>query len=164
MIGDFVFRLESQDPLKSTATLDDIDPKHNVSVLRCANDHVQATEIAEITILVKGRLHTQHAIAMCYHTLYICPEYLSFRNCIVLQVPPLLHWVLSSCLSHSLLQSCLGVLPQVFFVSPATPSPSQISLSGMWPTITAQPSTQPAWQRLISFREQSTPSLWLGLI
>ena len=37
MLGDFVLRLKSNDPIVSTATLNDTDPKHNGSLLTCAN-------------------------------------------------------------------------------------------------------------------------------
>ena len=55
MIDDFVVRLESKHPLVSTATLDEIAPKHNGSVLMCAiNNFPDSDEFANITILVKG--------------------------------------------------------------------------------------------------------------
>ena len=56
LIGDFVIRLESKGPLLSTATLDDVDPKHNGSVLTCASafPNPKPDEIAEIAILVNG--------------------------------------------------------------------------------------------------------------
>ena len=39
-----------------------------------------------------------------------------------------------------------------------------MSLRRMHHTLTTQPPTQPAWQCLISLREQSTPLQWLGLM
>ena len=63
MIGDFVLRLTSNDPLTnndpliSTATLDPIKLEHNGTVLRCA-DHLvyeKANENAEVMIILNGR-------------------------------------------------------------------------------------------------------------
>lgn len=90
MIGDFILGLESKDPLLSTATLDDIDPKHNGSVLRCANDlaYQKASETAEITILVKGKLHYICNMLPLCAILYMPAEHVSFRNCIVIQIFP----------------------------------------------------------------------------
>ena len=63
MVGDFVIRLESTKPLVSTATLNDVEPKHNGSVLMCASSAstiLQPEQFAQIIVLVKGKLHTQH--------------------------------------------------------------------------------------------------------
>ena len=56
-IGNFVLRLESIYPLESTATLDEVGPEHNGSVLICANTALpnpKPEETKRITILVKG--------------------------------------------------------------------------------------------------------------
>ena len=56
MIGDFVLRLESKHPLVSTATLDQVELKHNGSVLMCVTYTIlDSEELAQITITVKGR-------------------------------------------------------------------------------------------------------------
>ena len=59
MIGDFVLRLASNNPLISTATLDPVKLKHNGTVLRCANHIVyeKANESTEIIIILKGKLY-----------------------------------------------------------------------------------------------------------
>ena len=68
MIGDFVVRLQSKNPLASTATLDDVRLKHNWTFLQCMDDllYYLASEIAQITILVKGKLHVIHTLLSCW--------------------------------------------------------------------------------------------------
>ena len=64
MLGDFVLRLKSTSPLVSTATLNDTAPKHNGSLLTCANTGVNdplPEQFAGIIILVKGT-----SFIMCY--------------------------------------------------------------------------------------------------
>ena len=67
MIGDFLIRLESKDPLVSTATLNDTNLTHNGNVLTCSTMLVgsQGDEIAQITILVKGELHVFNMLLPC---------------------------------------------------------------------------------------------------
>ena len=58
MIGDFVVRLESNSPLVSTVTLDEVDSKYNGTVLSCMTYTSQGyEEFTQTTILVvKGIL------------------------------------------------------------------------------------------------------------
>ena len=58
MIGDFVVRLESKNPLVSTATLDEVDTKHNGTVLTCMTLAMGSEEFTQTTILnVKGKCY-----------------------------------------------------------------------------------------------------------
>ena len=68
MIGDFELRLKSYEPLVSTATMSDTDPKHNGTVLACANDisYPLPEEIAIITILVEGKLRVCYSLIEMY--------------------------------------------------------------------------------------------------
>ena len=57
MLGDFVLRLKSTSPLVSTATLNDTAPKHNGSLLTCANtgaDDPLPEQFTDMIIHVKG--------------------------------------------------------------------------------------------------------------
>ena len=58
MIGDFVVRLESKNPLVSTVTFDEVDAKHDGTVLTCMTYTPQGyKESTQTTILVvKGKL------------------------------------------------------------------------------------------------------------
>ena len=62
MLGDFDLRLHSNEPLVSTATLNNTDLKHNGTVLACANE-VSYEDAVSITILVKGKLNA------CYNSI-----------------------------------------------------------------------------------------------
>ena len=66
-IGEFSLRLESTHPLLvSTATLDDVDTKHNGSVLTCANTDAlvpETDQIANIAITVNGK----STCVVCYY-------------------------------------------------------------------------------------------------
>ena len=55
-LGDFELRLKSSNPLVSTATSYDADPKHNGIVLTCANAITPSLpeQIALTTVFVKG--------------------------------------------------------------------------------------------------------------
>ena len=58
-VGDFVTRLESTNPLVSTATLDEVDIKYNGSVLMCASmagSNLEPGNFANIALLMKGKL------------------------------------------------------------------------------------------------------------
>ena len=69
MIGDFVVRLESKNPLVSTTTLDEVDPKHNGTVLICMTfTPLGSEEFVQTTVLiVKGNwLDKQLVTAICY--------------------------------------------------------------------------------------------------
>ena len=69
MIGDFVVRLESKNPLVSTATLDEVDSKHNGTGLICRTVTSQGSEeFTQTTILIvkDNWLGKQHATAMTY--------------------------------------------------------------------------------------------------
>ena len=84
-VGDFQTRLQSKDPLVSTATLEEVHPKHNGSVLMCACTSIAnppSDKFAQITIHVKGNLHRQ--LAMRDY-----PEHTSaFQNLLCYPGPP----------------------------------------------------------------------------
>ena len=68
MFGDLVLRLESKYPFVSTATLDEIDPTNNGTVLTCANTPLEFPkddEIAKITVIVNGKLYIRNIILLC---------------------------------------------------------------------------------------------------
>ena len=72
MVGVFKTRLIDKDPLVSTATLDDVLPTHNGTVLMCANtalENRKPDQIAKITILVDGKLLTSICPVPCYTAL-----------------------------------------------------------------------------------------------
>ena len=69
MVGVFKTRLIAKNPLVSTATLDDVVPTHNGTVLMCANtalENRKPDQVAQITILVDGRLFTCMSSNMLY--------------------------------------------------------------------------------------------------
>ena len=55
MASDFVFRLESKNPLTSTATLADIKPSNDGNILKCGTKLTDLDAADNITILVKGK-------------------------------------------------------------------------------------------------------------
>ena len=121
MICDFVVRLESKNPLVSTVTLDEVDPKHNGTVLTCMTYTSQGSEeFTQTTILiVKGNWSIkQHATTICKLNIQSMP----FFNIgiFVFQILPQLHCIPSFSLSHSLQQSSLGLHPLTSCVSVAT--------------------------------------------
>ena len=76
MIDDFVLRLESKNPLVSTATLDRVYLKHNGSVLMCAiSQFPDSDEFANVTIIVKGIKQQATTISL---------EHVRFRSALLL--------------------------------------------------------------------------------
>ena len=75
-LGDFVLRLKSNPSLASTAALNDTTPKHNGSLLTCANtnaDNPLPEQFAETIILVFiGTVHvyTLYALRNCSQLLH----------------------------------------------------------------------------------------------
>ena len=78
MIGDFVVRLESKNPLVSTATLDEVDTKHNGTVLTCMTLVMGSEEFTQTTIvIVKGNwLRKEHAIQLQLYMVLRQSEYI----------------------------------------------------------------------------------------
>ena len=61
MLGDFKIRLIAKYPLVSTATLDDVVPTHNGTVLTCANtphESPKDDQFDQITIAVESKLQS----------------------------------------------------------------------------------------------------------
>ena len=75
MLGDFVLRLTSNVPLVSTATLNDTDPKHNGTLITCANtnaDDPLPEQFAEVIMLVLGiYMFTRYVLYLTFVNYFI---------------------------------------------------------------------------------------------